>query len=277
MDWIVTGASRGIGRSLVLALARRATHADRLFVLARSVAALAELAGEITSCELIALPADLSRVDAATAAGEQLASMVGPGATLIHNAGVWPTTRTLVEGIELGFATNCLGPLAIQAPLLANGSLARVLVVSAGLLVKGRFDPSLTPTGGDFSSLRTYCSTKLAGAVAMRELARRQPNVDVAIVHPGVVDTKLGDSTGLLGWLLRRVKRGWESPDTCAARLVGLLEQPRWELEPGDAPWFVEAEQQPWPEIVDEHAAAVLGVLERYLPASVWPGGRLTC
>lgn len=35
MDWIVTGASRGIGRALALALGAKATEGDRLFVLAR--------------------------------------------------------------------------------------------------------------------------------------------------------------------------------------------------------------------------------------------------
>lgn len=265
MDWIVTGASRGIGRSLTLALGRRAAPGDRLFALARSRERLAELAAELPGCELIPLAVDLSRLDAARAAGEQLATKLHDGATLIHNAGVWPTQRELVDGVELGFAVNCLGGLAIQAPLLAAGKLARVLVVSAGLLVKGRFDPDKTPTGADFSKLRTYCTTKLAGAVAMREVARLHPEVDVAIVHPGVVNTDLGDSQGVLGWLMRRVKRGWESPDTCAARLVALLERERWQTQPGDAPWLFEADEQPWPDVVARDEQAVLDVVRRYI------------
>lgn len=264
MDWIVTGASRGIGRSLALALGRRARPSDRLFVLARSGERLAELAAAIPGCELVPLAVDLSRVDAARAAGEQLATQLRDGATLIHNVGVWPTKLELVDGVELGFAVNCLGPLATQAPLLAAGKLARVLVVSAGLLVKGRFDPDATPTGGDFSALRTYCTTKLAGAVAMREAARLHPEVDFAIVHPGVVNTELGGGDGLLGWLMRRVKRRWESPDTCAERLVELLACERWEAEPGSAPWFFESEQQPWPDVVERDAVAVLDVVRRY-------------
>jgi NAD(P)-dependent dehydrogenase (short-subunit alcohol dehydrogenase family) len=264
MDWIVTGASRGIGRSLALALGRRAAPGDRLFALARSSERLAELAAEIPGCEVVPLAVDLSRLDAARAAGEQLAAKLRDGATLIHNVGVWPTKLELVDGVELGFAVNCLGPLATQAPLLAAGKLGRVLVVSAGLIVKGRFDPQATPTGGDFSMLRTYCTTKLAGAVAMREAARLHPHVDFAIVHPGVVNTELGDGKGLLAWIVRRVKRRWESPDTCAERLLGLLARERWQTQPGHAPWFFEAEPQPWPDVVERDAVAVLGVVRRY-------------
>lgn len=265
MDWIITGASRGIGRSLTLALGRRAGPGDRLFALARSHEQLASLARDSPGCELTALTIDLSRVAAAKAGGERLATALREGATLIHNAGVWPTRRELVDGLELGFSLNCLGGLALQAPLLATGKLARVLVVSAGLLVKGRFDPNLTPTGGDFSALRTYCTTKLAGAVAMREVARRYPEVDFAVVHPGIVNTDLGGNEGLRGWLMRRIKRRWESPDTCAARLVGLLERERWSTQPGDAPWLFESERQPWPDVAARDEQAVLAVVRRYV------------
>lgn len=269
MDWIVTGASRGIGRALVRALAQGATASDRIFVLARDADRLGELAREVGGrCEIVALPADLSRLDDTRAAGNRLAAEVRAGATLVHDAGIWPSRRVLVDGIEQAFATNCLCPLALQAPLLDAGLLARVLVVSAGLLVKGRFHEHETPTGEDFSAIRTYCSTKLAGAAAMRDAARRHPRVDFAVVHPGVVNTDLGARGGLLGWILRLVKRKWESPDACAARLVRLLERPHWAERPGGAPWFFEATEQPWPLEVERDERAVLSAVARFLGAS---------
>lgn len=266
MDYIVTGASRGIGRALVLSLGRKAAAGDRIFALARDVERLRDLADQVPPpAEVVALPADLSRIADSHAAGRDLAARVRPGAILVHNAGLWPSRRELVGGIERAFATNCLCPLALQTPLLATGLVARVLVVSAGLLIKGRFDPAKTPTGEDFSSIRTYCSTKLAGAAAMRDAARRHPTVDFAIVHPGVVNTDLGARTGPLGWLLRLVKRSWESPETCADRLARLLERPRWETTPGEAPWFNEERQEPWPAEVDRDTRAVLSAVEHHL------------
>ncbi|MEZ4293495.1 MAG: SDR family NAD(P)-dependent oxidoreductase [Polyangiaceae bacterium] len=264
MDWIVTGASRGIGRALTLALARKAARGDRLFVLARDEGRLRSLAAEAGGeGEVIPIPADLARDGGARAAGTRLAGEVSRGATLIHNAGVWPTRLALVDGVEQAFATNCLGLLALQAPLLDAGLVARVLVVSAGLLVKGRFDAEKTPVGADFSAFRTYCTTKLAGAVAMREAARRHPDVDFAVVHPGVVRTDLGDSPGVLGWIMNLVKRRFEAPEVCADRLVRLLERPQWEAHPGEAPWFHEEQAQPWPVAVDRDEKAVLATLDR--------------
>jgi len=189
---------------------------------------------------------------------------VKPGAVLIHNAGLWPSKRELVDGTELAFATNCLGPLALQAPLLEKGLLSRVLVVSAGLLVQGRFSAEQTPEGKDFSSFRTYCTTKLAQAIAMRDVARRHPQVDFAIVHPGVVNTELGSRTGPLGRLLQLAKRAFlETPESCAARLVRLLTRPQWEHSPGVAPWFHEEQERPWPAAVDRDERAVLAAVER--------------
>jgi NAD(P)-dependent dehydrogenase (short-subunit alcohol dehydrogenase family) len=265
VDWIVTGASRGIGRALVRALAASAAPGDRIFTIARDIQRLESLAREAQGHPtIVTLPGDLSRVGSASELGTELMHRVEPGATLIHNAGIWPNQRRLVDGLEAAFATNCLGPLALQTPLLRAERLARVLVVSAGLLVKGRFDAHKTPTGADFSAFRTYCTTKLAGAAAQRDVARRYPAVDFAVVHPGVVNTDLGARSGPLGWILERVKRKWEPPATCATRLLRLLGEPRWQRVPGEAPWYFEESQQPWPAVVDRYSQAVLEAIRRF-------------
>lgn len=261
MDTVITGASRGIGRALASALAARMQAADRLFVLARDVERLRSLATEASAGEVIPLVADLSRVSSSLAAGEQLASQVRGGARLIHNAGLWPSERVLVDGWEAGYATNCLCPLALQRPLLNAQRLSRVMVVSAGLVVRGRFDPARTPTGDDFGPLSTYCTTKLAGAIAMRDVARRHPEVDFVILHPGVVNTDLGARRGALGAITRVVKRLWERPERCAGRLVRILDRPRWQDGPGEALWLVEETRAPWPAAVDRDERAVLDAI----------------
>jgi hypothetical protein len=87
---------------------------------------------------------------------------------------------------------------------------------------------------------------------------------DVAVVHPGVVRTDLGARSGVLGWLVDRAKRKWEAPEPCAARLVRLLERPRWSA-PGNAKWFVLEEELPWPAVTDASAPAVRAALQGVL------------
>ncbi|HEX2222767.1 MAG TPA: SDR family NAD(P)-dependent oxidoreductase [Thermoanaerobaculia bacterium] len=253
-DLILTGASRGIGRALALALAQHPRNTDQLVLVARDRARLESLTAEIEGKggRAVAVPGDLSTLREARALGERLTGMAENGATLVHNAGLWPYKRELTpDGVEAAFAVNHLGPLAMQQPLLEAGRLRRILVVGAGLMIKGRFDPARTPTGEDFSSVRTYCDTKLAFAIAMRDVAAAHPEVDVLVVHPGVVRTDLGARPGPVGWLLSLVKRGWESPEKCAARLVRILDRERWS-PPGEARWQVEEKEEPWPAVAED-------------------------
>lgn len=286
MDIILTGASRGIGRALAEALP---PDAFRLHVLARDRAALEALAAERGGATTVHV-ADFSRLDDAERAGREVAGALRDSrdAILIHNAGIWPAKRELTrEGLERAYVVNCVAPLVFQRPLLEAHAVSRVLVIGAGLMVKGRFDREQTPVGADFSWFRTYCSTKLAFAVAMRDVARDERALDVAVVHPGVVRTDLGARPGLLGWLASRVKRRWESPETCAARLRSMIERAvtnraRWS-PPGEARWFVPASDTPtsaapnvtaeladtpWPAVVLESAPVVRQALSRWVPSS---------
>jgi NAD(P)-dependent dehydrogenase (short-subunit alcohol dehydrogenase family) len=251
-DLILTGASRGIGRALALALAER--REERLVLVARDRDRLSALVAEIEGigCRAVAVPGDLSSLSEARALGQRLADIAGDGATLVHNAGLWPLKRVLTpDGLETAFVVNHLGPLVMQRPLLEAERLRRILVVSAGLIALGRFDAARTPRGDDFSRFRTYCTTKLCFALAMRDVAAATPAVDVVVLHPGVVRTDLGALGGPLGWLLSLIKRRLEAPEVCAARLARILARERWSPA-GEARWLFEEDERPWPAVAED-------------------------
>ncbi len=268
MDWVVTGASRGIGQALVARLLAQVPPPDRVVLVARSGGTLEQTAAAHPGV-VVPRPCDLTRLDEVERLGTQLAAELGDEVTVVHNAGIWPSRRHTVGGVEASFALNALAPLRLQADLARQGSLRRALLVGAGLMVKGRFDEARTPPGEDFSALRTYCTTKLVGAVGLREWARTHPDVDVAVVHPGVADTDLGSRGGPLGMVLRQVKRRWDSPDDLAAVLADVLAIERWAPSPGEAAWFFEREPMTWPSEADAAADGVRRDLRRrgLLPA----------
>lgn len=100
--------------------------------------------------------------------------------------------------------------------------------VSAGLYVKGRPDLARTPRGDDFHPLRTYPTTKLLNLHCVPRFAERWSGTGVTVnaVHPGVIRTDLGDRSGVLGLVLRAVKRLWKSPEEGARPVVKLAQDP---------------------------------------------------
>ena len=59
------------------------------------VSRLDALANEAKPAEVIPFVADLARVSASRASGETIVGRIDRGATLIHNAGLWPSTREM--------------------------------------------------------------------------------------------------------------------------------------------------------------------------------------
>jgi NAD(P)-dependent dehydrogenase (short-subunit alcohol dehydrogenase family) len=177
---------------------------------------------------------------------------------LVHNAGIWPTRLERTgDGFERSFAINHLAPFILNAALadrLGRGS--RVVLVTAGLAVKGKVDLDRTPVGGDFHRFRTYANTKLCNLLCTGELARRWADrgITVNAVHPGVVRTKLGDMSGPLGLLLRLIKRRWLPPEVGALGPVRLATDPA--LDGVTGRYHDQLAEAPWPAAAADQALA---------------------
>ncbi|MCA9692905.1 MAG: SDR family oxidoreductase [Myxococcales bacterium] len=129
---LITGASRGLGRALALALARRGV---RVALVARGEAALADVVAEIEAAggEAHALVADLSAPGIAHAVAGQAAARLGPVELLINNASeLGPTPLSLLVDGEPDALTRVL-----MTNLVAPFDLTRVLVGSMLLRERG--------------------------------------------------------------------------------------------------------------------------------------------
>lgn len=215
---VVTGGGRGLGRAVA---ERVVEDGHRVVILCRDREKGGQAATE-TGARL--LVGDLSDVAGVRGAAAALAESLGHIDVLVHNAGIWPSRREVnADGFEQAYFTNHLAPFLLNH--LLEQRLDRVVQVSAGLYATGRVDPDRTPTGEDFSGIRTYADTKLANLLMLPLWAQRWQDAGVSIdaVHPGVLRTGLGDRSGLVGMLLSGAKRLWNPASTGAGPVVRLI------------------------------------------------------
>ncbi|MCC6735805.1 MAG: SDR family NAD(P)-dependent oxidoreductase [Bauldia sp.] len=181
----VTGASKGIGRALVLALAGRGWT---VAASARSEVELADVVREAASNgRIVSFPLDVTDAAAVAAATAAIRDALGPIDLAVLNAGTHipmaadafdlPAFRTLVETNLMG-AANCLAALLPDFMVRRAGEIAVVSSVSgyAGL-------PTTAGYGATKSGLITMCE-------ALRPECELH-DVSLRLICPGFVDTPL--------------------------------------------------------------------------------------
>jgi NAD(P)-dependent dehydrogenase (short-subunit alcohol dehydrogenase family) len=186
---VITGGNSGIGLEAARMLAdagARVTLAVRN--LTKGEQAAAEIGGAVDVREL-----DLSRLDSVRAFA---AATEDPVEVLVNNAGVMvpPFTRT-VDGFEIQFGTNHLGPFALTNLLLPRIT-ERVVTVSSGAHRMGRIDlDDLNWERRSYRRWEAYGQSKLANLLFTLELERRLTAagspVRALAAHPGYSATNL--------------------------------------------------------------------------------------
>lgn len=168
---VVTGAGRGIGRSLAGALAREGCRVAIGDVDAASAAAAAEEFGN----GAIGLPLDVTDRPAFTAFLDTVEDRLGPIDVLVNNAVAWPARAPGVrfEDVDLAavrasVAANLVGQFALSQAVVGGMRRAgwgRIVHVSTGLVEDGfpGSAPYTTPKAGLHGLARTM-SRELAGA-----------------------------------------------------------------------------------------------------------------
>lgn len=187
---LVTGANRGIGKSIVEAFL--AANVSKVYATARDVDSLTPLV-EAHGDKITALPLDL--VDPGTiAAAAQAATDVQ---IVVNNGGVLkagdPLSDDVLDNIDFEFNVNVKGLVRVAqafAPLLKANASAK----SPTALVQLNSVASIR----NFGAFTSYAASKAAAYSLTQGLhdELRDHHVHVVSVHPGPIDTDMGDSAG---------------------------------------------------------------------------------
>ena len=184
---LITGASRGIGRTLALALAREGAE---IIALARTVGALEELDDEISALgsKATLVPLDIRDFDAIDRLGADIAKRWKRLDILIGNAGVLGPVSPVPhispenwqEVIDVNLTAN-YRLIRSMDPLLRASDAGRAVFISSGVAKN-----ALPFFGG-------YATSKAALAMLVRTYALEceKTRLKVNLLNPGPMRTKM--------------------------------------------------------------------------------------
>lgn len=224
MSFLITGASSGIGFALLQQLSQSGHEISIVcrneIRAAKTIKALQDK--QIATKYITPLICDLADSAEVIALGNRLAQEFSQISTIIHCAGVWPYQKKVTRnGFELAFATNHIAPFLLNSKLVKITK--NIVQVSAGLALGSNIDYERTPSGQDFHGLKTYARTKLWNLLATLKLRQEFPDTRIALVHPGVIRSHLGELPGLKGLLLKQVKKLWKPPLYGANNILAMV------------------------------------------------------
>ena len=179
---LVTGAGRGIGRAIAIALARSGC---RVVLTARTMTQLADVQKELREIggDVIVLQADLTRDDELS----NLTESCGPVDFLINNAG-WgkraPVVRAKAEDWDQTFRLNLRAPM-----ILAQRFLPSMIEKGEGAVIN---IGSVSGKTGEADGA-AYAASKfgLIGFTQSLYEEVREYGIKVAVILPGFVDTPM--------------------------------------------------------------------------------------
>jgi retinol dehydrogenase 12 len=199
---LVTGATDGIGKVTVQALAERGATVigvgrdpDKIQA---TLADIGDTPGSVTF-----LTADLSSQADIRALAEAFKSQHDQLHVLVNNAGaLFNSYRETVDGIEMTFALNHLGYFLLTNLLLdrlTTSAPARIINVSSNAHEGSTISFDDLGYRRSYSGWTAYGASKLANILFTYELARRLDGTGVTVnaVHPGFVNTNFQRAAGL--------------------------------------------------------------------------------
>ncbi len=183
---VVTGASRGIGESIVRQLDR---DGARVALVARSVDRLEAIAAELSNNPLV-VPADLSAHDSIEQISTAVLDEFGGLDVLVNNAAIernQPASKVTGEAIDETLFVN------LRQAFMLCSAFAKPLFASQGSIV----NITSTAATGAGGTQGAYAASKGGLNTLTKNLANEWANKGVRVngVAPGLVDTEMWDPT----------------------------------------------------------------------------------
>lgn len=233
---LITGGSSGIGLATAMALVREGANVT---ITSRDVGR-AEKAVQIlegrTGVRVDADIMDLSDLESVRAFADRYNSRHDHIGVLVNNAGnVFGSHRMTVDGNEMTFGTNHLGPFLLTSLLsnsLGGDRPSRVINTSSVAHTHAKegilFD-DLRWNDHRYKMMDVYGHSKLANILHARGINDRTgPEVQAYAVHPGIVGTSFGGRGGsiVVRMVTRYGKRWMRTPQEGADTIVWLATDP---------------------------------------------------
>jgi dehydrogenase/reductase SDR family protein 12 len=225
---LVTGASSGLGRATAEGLARLGAT---VYMLVRNEGKghwVREGIVHRSGNENVHLEiADLSSLASVREFARRFLEREPRQDVLINNAGALLSEReTSVDGYELSFATNVLGPFLLTGlllPLLEASVPSRIINVSSGGMYTQKLDvDDLQFEHKPFNGVTAYAQAKRAQVILTELWAEKLAGSGVTVnaMHPGWADTPGVQSS--IPNFYRLTKRGLRSPEQGADTILWL-------------------------------------------------------
>jgi len=277
--FLVTGATSGIGASIVRQLANEAIV---LVFVGRSEEKSCQLLEELrpkAKAELHYLLGDLSEIAESRAVAEAYCEKFSRLDVLINNAGAMFGSREMnADGLEKNIALNYLSCFILSTALqglmqetaAAHGE-TRILNVSSEAHLTGIQWEDIFFERSNYSMMLAYGQSKAMMTLFSAEHARRTAGTGLVVnsVHPGGVRTELGAKSGsaVLHWIFRILSPVLLTADKSASELIRLASSSEYQGITGQYFERLKQAKAKFPKAQPDDGERLWAMTERWLEA----------
>lgn len=243
---LITGPTSGIGYVTAIELSKKGFD---LILVARNESKVRELQkviGDRVRTDFILC--DLSSISSVKKAVDDINGRYDKIDVLINNAGLLVQNKQFsVDGIELTFATNHIGPFILTTgliDLLKAAQNARIVHVSSEAHFLAFFDIDKLVNPSWYQDLIVYGRSKLANILFSNELSDRLQSFGITsnCVHPGTVASNFaGDGNGISAFFMNLFRPLFNTVEQGAVTSIYLATSP--DVEGISGKYFVNCKQ----------------------------------